>query len=232
MFTFNDKLDQVALKPAATAYQEVLPTFVQTGIGNFFGNIRDVWTAANNLLQGKGADGVTDIMRVAVNSTIGLLGLIDIGSEAGMPKHKQDFGTTLGVWGVGSGPYVVLPFFGPSTLRDTAALPLDWEGDLWQHTYPVTIRNSGTVVRVVDQRAAALDASSLIESAALDRYEFVRDGYLQRREDKIKGGDSRPPKQDDSSMNTLQPQPNAATRPVASFPAAEELHSAVKGTCQ
>jgi phospholipid-binding lipoprotein MlaA len=211
MFTFNDKLDQVALKPAATAYQKVLPSFVQTGIGNFFGNIGDAWTAVNNLLQGKVGDGVTDIMRVAVNSTIGLFGLIDIGSEAGMTKHKQDFGATLGVWGAGSGPYVVLPFFGPSTVRDTAALPVDWEGDLWHHVYPVDIRNSGMVLRVVEQRAAALDASSLVESAALDRYEFVRDGYLQRRESKIKGDDSKPPKQNDgSSMNTPQPQPDAA----------------------
>jgi phospholipid-binding lipoprotein MlaA len=106
---------------------------------------------------------------------------------------------------------VVLPFFGPSTVRDTAALPVDWEGDLWHHVYPVDIRNSGMALRVVEQRAAALDASSLVESAALDRYEFVRDGYLQRRESKIKGDDSKPPKQNDgSSMNTPQPQPDAA----------------------
>jgi phospholipid-binding lipoprotein MlaA len=211
MFTFNDKLDQYAVKPAATSYQKYLPTFVQTGVGNFFGNLGDAWTGVNNLLQGKGEDGVTDVMRFALNSTLGLLGVIDIASEAGMPRHKQDFGATLGTWGIGSGPYVVLPFLGPSTVRDTAGLPLDWTGNLWQRVYPVWTRNSGTAVRAVDQRAAGLNATNLIEDAALDRYAFVRDGYLQRRESKIKGSDSRPPKQDDArSMDAPRQPPDAA----------------------
>jgi phospholipid-binding lipoprotein MlaA len=188
MFSFNDAVDQAAVKPAAQAYSN-LPSFVQTGVGNFFGNLGDVWTAVNDLLQGKVADGVTDVMRVAVNTTFGLGGLLDIGSEAGMTKHKEDFGQTLGKWGVSPGPYLVLPVLGPSTVRDTVATPLDIAGDPWHYKRPVRWRNTGTVLHVVDQRAVLLDASNLIEAAALDRYEFVRDAYLQRRESKIHDGE-------------------------------------------
>lgn len=188
MFTFNDKVDQVALKPAAEVYSK-LPSFVQTGVNNFFGNLGDVPTALNNFLQGKMADGLSDVMRVAVNTTFGIFGLLDISSEAGLYKHKEDFGQTLGKWGVQSGPYIVLPLLGSSTLRDTAAIPVDFETDLWQYATPVPVRNSGSVVRVVDQRAALLDASDLLEDAALDRYGFVRDAYLQRRQNKVYDGE-------------------------------------------
>ena len=185
MFNFNDKVDQYALKPAATAYKRVLPSFVQTGVYNFFGNLGDVWTAVNNLLQGRVADGVSDVMRFAVNTTFGFGGLLDIGSEAGLQKHRQDFGATLGVWGVQSGPYVVLPLLGSSTLRDSAALPVDFAGDPWSYVNPDPTRYVGSALRVIDMRAGVLDASSLIEDAALDRYEFIRDAYLQRRAGKI-----------------------------------------------
>jgi phospholipid-binding lipoprotein MlaA len=189
MFSFNDAVDQAALKPAAEAYR-TLPSFIQTGVSNFFGNLGDVWTAVNDLLQGKMADGMSDIMRVAVNTTFGIGGLLDIGTEAGLTKHKEDFGQTLGKWGVISGPYVVLPLLGPSTVRDTLATPVDVSGDPWNYVRPVRVRNPGYVVRVIDQRAGLLDASTLIEEAALDRYEFVRDAYLQRRESKIRDGES------------------------------------------
>jgi phospholipid-binding lipoprotein MlaA len=185
VFDFNDKVDEVALKPAAEAYQSVTPSFVQTGVGNFFGNIGDIWTSVNNLLQGKISDGLSDVMRVMVNSTVGLAGLIDVASDAGLPKHKEDFGQTLGRWGVPTGPYVVLPVLGPSTLRDTAALPVDISGDLWTYKRPVRWRNAGVVLRVVDQRAALLNATDLLEAAALDRYEFIRDGYMQQRENSV-----------------------------------------------
>jgi phospholipid-binding lipoprotein MlaA len=189
MYTFNDKLDKVALKPAASAYQTVTPSIVQTGIGNFFGNLGDVWTAVNNLLQGKGADGMSDVMRVVINSTLGLGGLIDIGTEAGFQKHREDFGQTLGKWGVKPGPYIVLPLLGPSTLRDTVALPLDFKADLWLYADPVRVRNTGSVVRLIDKRASLLDAGNLIEDAALDPYQFVRDGYLQRRKSQVYDGE-------------------------------------------
>lgn len=192
VFKFNDKVDEVALKPAATAYKNVTPGFVQTGVSNFFGNLADVWTAANNLMQGKVGDGMSDVMRVAMNSTFGLLGFLDIASEAGLQKHKEDFGQTLGRWGVPSGPYVMLPLLGPSTVRDTVGLPLDIYADPWQYKEPVNVRTVGTVTRVVDQRAALLDASTLLEDAALDRYEFIRDGWVQRRRSQVYDGEDGP----------------------------------------
>ncbi|MGH8808983.1 MAG: MlaA family lipoprotein [Noviherbaspirillum sp.] len=187
MFDFNDTLDKAAIKPAAEAYTH-LPSFVQTGVNNFFGNLGDVWTAANNLLQGKLADGMSDVMRVAVNTTFGLVGLLDIGTEAGLTKHNEDFGQTLGKWGLKSGPYVVLPILGSSTLRDTAATPLDFAGNPLSEVRPVHWRNTGAVLRGIDQRAALLGASTLIEEAALDRYVFIRDAYLQRRQNQVYDG--------------------------------------------
>ena len=190
MFKFNDTIDQVALKPVATAYKTVTPSFVQTGVGNFFGNLADVWSAVNNLLQGKGEAGLQDVVRVSMNSTFGIFGLIDIASQAGIPKHSEDFGQTLGWYGIQPGPYVMLPLLGPSTVRDTVALPLDITGDPWRYKDPVSVRNIGTVTRVVDKRAALLDATNLMEAAALDRYEFIRDGFLQARESKVFDGDT------------------------------------------
>lgn len=192
MFEFNDAVDKAALKPAAKAYQAVLPSFVQTGIGNFFGNLGDVWTAVNNLLQGKIEAASLDVVRVVANSTLGVLGLFGIASDSGVPKHQEDFGQTLGSWGVPSGPFVVLPFFGPSTVRDTTALPADIYGYPWTYKEPTRWRNVGSVVRVVDTRAALLDASNLLEDAALDRYQFVRDAYLQRRRSQVYDGDPPP----------------------------------------
>ena len=196
MFVFNDTVDRVAVKPVATVYQKAVPQFVQTGVGNFFGNLGDVWTGVNNLLQGKFEDGLNDFMRVAVNSTFGIAGLIDISSEAGIQKHREDFGQTLGFWGVRSGPYVVLPFLGSSTLRDTLVTPLDIAGDPWSYKRPIRWRNTGTVLRGIDLRASLLGASSLVEDAAVDRYEFIRDAYLQRRQGKIDDGRISPLKED------------------------------------
>ncbi len=199
MFEFNDAVDKAALKPVAKAYQTVTPSVVQTGVGNFFGNIGDVWTGVNNLLQGKFEAAALDVVRVTANTTLGVLGLFDVASDAGVPKHEEDFGQTLGSWGVPSGPYVVLPFFGSSTLRDTAALPADIYGDLWTYKTPVHVRNAGTALRLVDRRAALLDASNLLEDAALDRYQFVRDAYLQRRLSRIYDGDPPEPQEDGDS---------------------------------
>ncbi len=188
VFGFNDTVDRTVLKPTATAYKKVTPSFVQTGVSNFFGNLSDAWSAVNNLLQGKGQAGMGDVTRVAVNSTFGIFGLLDIASEAGIPKHNEDFGQTLGVWGVPSGPFVMLPILGPSTVRDTAALPADIGGDIWKYKQPENWRNIGAAIRVVDKRAQLLDASSLLEDAALDRYEFIRDGYMQRRQSQVYDG--------------------------------------------
>jgi phospholipid-binding lipoprotein MlaA len=221
MFSFNDNLDKAAVKPAAEVYSTLLPDFVQTGIGNFFGNLGDVWTMVNNFLQGKPADGASDVMRIGVNTFFGFGGLLDIATEAGIPKHKEDFGQTLGTWGVKSGPYVVLPVFGSSTLRDALATPLDLYADPWQQKEPVRWRNTGTVVRLVDQRAAVLDAVNLVEEAALDKYEFVRDAYLQRRESKIHDGES-------SSKSSYEDDvgPTAETEPADKVVVKEEQKAA------
>ena len=240
MFTFNDKVDTYALKPVATVYRDVTPSFVQTGVGNFFGNLSDAWSGVNNLLQGKGEDGMTDITRFALNSTLGVLGLFDIASPAGLEKHKEDFGQTLGVWGLESGPYLVLPLLGPSTVRDTVALPADWAGNIWQYKDPVHVRNIGTGVNVVDTRASLLDAGSLFEDAALDRYEFLRDGYLQRRESQVfPDGNPRKPKvkQDpygddagDIGAPAAPAAPMPATPPQAAAEAAPAAAPAVAAT--
>ena len=192
MFNVNDAVDRNALKPAATAYKAVLPSFVQTGVNNFFSNLSDLWSSANNVMQGKGERGLSDFTRVLINSTFGLGGVLDLASDAGLAKHNEDFGQTLGYWGVPSGPYIMLPILGPSTLRDTAGLPVDIAADPWGYGISSRARNIGTVVRVVDQRAVLLDATNLLEEAALDRYEFIRDGYLQQRKSRVfDGEDSR-----------------------------------------
>lgn len=202
MFSFNDNIDKAVLKPAATVYDKVLPSFAKTGIGNFFGNIGDVWTAINNLLQGDVERSASDVTRVALNSTFGLLGLIDIASEANITKHNEDFGQTIGVWGGEPGPYIVLPFIGPSTIRDTIALPVDYLGYAWNHKNPKHVRNIGSAVKVLNDRAAALDALNLLEEAALDKYTFVRAAYLQKRQNDINNGRPSGPENEASSSFT------------------------------
>lgn len=187
MFNVNEAFDHTAFKPLAMLYDTVMPDFAQTMVTNFFGNINDVWYAFNNLLQGEGDKGLTDVARVMVNSLFGLGGVIDVASNLNMPKYRADFGQTLGVWGMEAGPYVVLPLIGPSTLRDTIALPAEWYGDAWSYVDNVRLRNAGLVVRAVNYRAALLDASSLVDDAALDKYEFMRDAYLQRRYKQVHG---------------------------------------------
>lgn len=212
MFDLNDKVDQAALKPAATAYKRVVPGFVQTGVNNFFGNLADAWTAVNQFLQGKPREGFSDVSRVALNSTFGLLGVLDIASEAGIPKHSEDFGQTLGTWGVPSGPYIMLPFLGASTLRDTSVVMIDRAGDPWKYKDPVYVRNIGSVTKLVDVRATYLDATNLMEEAALDRYEFVRDSFLQRRESRVNDGNdgrSKGDKEDEALPSTAESAPLA-----------------------
>lgn len=234
VFSFNDTVDTYALKPVATVYRDVTPSFVQTGVGNFFGNLGDAWTAVNNLLQGKGEAGMTDVTRFALNSTLGILGLFDIASEAGLQKHKEDFGQTLGTWGVSSGPYLMLPLLGPSTVRDTVALPADFAGNIWRYKDPVHVRNIGTGVNLIDTRASLLDATSMLEDAALDRYEFIRDGYLQRRESQIHpdgDGPSNSKKQDpaaDEGAPAAKPDaaPAAPVTPQGAAPAPAETKPA------
>jgi phospholipid-binding lipoprotein MlaA len=189
VFNFNDGLDRAVLQPVATAYDQVTPSPVKTGVRNFFGNISDVWSVVNNLLQGKLKESLETFMRVSVNSTFGFGGVIDIGTEAGLPRNRQDFGQTLGVWGFDAGPYVVLPLFGPSSVRDTAGRVVDTSADIVSISRNVPTRNSLTVLRLVDTRAQLLGATEILDQAALDKYSFARDLYLQRRASSI-GKDS------------------------------------------
>ena len=181
VFAFNESLDENVLKPVATAYSEIVPAPIRTGIDNFFGNIGDAWSAANLMLQGRFKAGVEQGMRFAVNSTIGLAGVLDIATEAGLEKNSQDFGKTLGKWGMGTGAYVVWPLFGPSSVRDSLALPLDWKAS------PGVIFDDGrkkvviTGLSLVNTRANFLRAGEMLEGIALDKYTFYRDAYLQRR---------------------------------------------------
>ena len=193
----NDEIDKYALKPAAQVYSDYVPSPMRTAVGNFFSNVSDVYSAVNNLLQGKPSRALEDTMRVAINSTLGIGGLIDIATPGGLPKYKEDFGQTLGVWGVPSGPYLVLPLFGPSSVRDTGGMLVDRLMDPTSYIYPVWARFAVSGVRVVDGRSQLLAATSLIDAAALDRYAFLRDSYMQRREYLIYDGN--PPGRDDGA---------------------------------
>lgn len=188
MFAFNDGLDTVLIKPVAKGYDAVLPAPVRTGVTNFFGNIADLFIGVNNLLQGKPDQALSDFGRVVINSTIGILGLFDVATEAGLEKHEEDFGQTFGRWGVGDGAYVVIPFFGPRTVRDTVGLVLDVKADPVANLSDVATRNSLLALRVIDNRADLLPADKVIEEAALDKYSYIRDGYLQRRRNLIHDG--------------------------------------------
>jgi len=190
MFTFNQTVDDKVLKPVATGYVNVIPDLIRTAIGNFFGNIGDVWTAVNNYLQGKPREGTSDVARVVLNSTFGIVGLIDVATPAGLVQHEEDFGQTLGVWGVKSGPYLVLPILGASTVRDGLARPVDLYVDPINQIDTIRVRNSARALRLVDDRAALLDSTRMMEDAALDPYLFVRDAYLQRRESRVRDGKS------------------------------------------
>lgn len=181
MTNFNDQVDAMVLKPVATAYREVTPAPVRTGVSNFFANIGDVWSFVNNVLQLRAEAAGSSFMRVNVNTIFGLGGLLDVASELGIERYKQDFGLTLGRWGIGTGPYLVLPILGPSTLRDTLALPVDMKGNVVSHVDPVSARNSLYALRAVDVRANLLRAGSVLDSAALDKYSFTRDVFLQVR---------------------------------------------------
>jgi len=192
VFQFNDGLDNVVLKPAGEVYRAVVPDLLRTGVTNFFSNIEDLWIGVNNLLQGKVEDGLTDFMRVAVNTFFGFT-VIDIASDAGMAKHNEDFGQTLGRWGVGSGPYLVLPILGSSTFRDGAGLLLDFKADPVANFGYVPTRNTLYSARVISDRANLLDASRALEEAALDKYGFTRDSYLQRRRSLVYDGN--PPRE-------------------------------------
>lgn len=221
MFRFNDGFDQAIAKPVAEGYKQVVPSFARTGVTNFFSNLEDLWIAVNDLLQGKPRKGLDGWTRVFLNSTIGIFGLYDIASEVGLDKQNEDFGQTLGSWGVGSGPYIVLPFLGPSTLRDALSYGLvDVHADFVSQYRKIPTRNTLYVTRAISYRANLLDASRVVEEAALDKYTFTRDAYLQRRQSLVYDGN--PPRDtsaavdaDDDGNATASAETSASLAPDA-----------------
>lgn len=212
VFEFNDGVDKVVLKPVATAYQDVVPSMVRTGVGNFFGNMADAWSLVNNVLQAKPEAALSSFWRVAINTTMGLGGVLDPATEMRLEKQREDFGQTLGYWGVPAGPYVVLPFLGSFTLRDAAALPVDWYG------YPLSQMNDKgwmyglTALGIVDVRARFLEAGDLLDAAALDPYTLRREAHLQRRVHRVDDDSSATPEE----RYDLDPPPTAPFAPGSS----------------
>lgn len=199
IYTFNDGLDTVLVKPLAEVYKGVIPPVARTGVSNVFANMYDVVVALNNLLQGKFSQALSDTGRVVINTTAGLFGLFDIASVAGLEKHDEDLGQTLGYWGVGNGAYLVLPLLGPSTLRDAVGRFVDVYTNPETYIKPTSTRNAVWGLNVVSRRSELLDASRLLGIAALDDYAFVRDAYLQRRRNLIYDGN--PPREKFDSVD-------------------------------
>jgi phospholipid-binding lipoprotein MlaA len=197
VFGFNDALDRNLLEPLARGYQAVVPDLVRQGVSNFFANFADGWSAINQALQGKGEAATTMTMRVVTNSFFGIGGVFDVASDLGMERQSEDFGQTLGRWGVPAGPYFVWPVLGPSTIRDSFGRPLDMA---WSPSIAVEHGDTAlalTMLNLVDTRASLLSASKMLDGIALDRYTFVRDAYLARRRNQVYDGN--PPEEPESS---------------------------------
>lgn len=187
-FAFNEQLDAAVLKPVATGYMKVVPAFAREGVNNFFDNLEDVGTGLNNFLQGKPKEGTSDLGRFVVNSVIGVFGLWDLASPLGLEKHYEDFGQTLGVWGVNTGPYLVIPLLGPSTARDAPAKAVD---PSWYYSTAIdnnTIYWSLWGLDKVRIRANLFQSEKVLDEAALDKYTFIRDAWLQRRRSMVFDG--------------------------------------------
>ncbi|OIQ67978.1 putative phospholipid-binding lipoprotein MlaA precursor [mine drainage metagenome] len=203
VYKFNDAVDRAVLRPVSTAYRDVVPSPVRTGVSNFFNNLQDAWSFVNNSLQFKGVAAGNSLVRFSVNTVFGLGGVLDIATEMQIDRSTQDFGETLGHWGVGAGPYLMLPLLGPSTLRDTAAMPIDMQGNAVSHISDVPTRNAATTLNLLNKRARLLDATKMLDQVALDPYTFTRDAFLQRRQNAVYDGnppdEAMPPAPDDNA---------------------------------
>ncbi len=202
VYQFNDAVDKALIKPAATGYNIAMPSLGKTMVSNFFSNLDDVIVAINDLLQFKVVRAASDSGRILVNSTIGIYGLVDVASKVGLEKHNEDFGQTLGYWGIGSGPYLVIPLLGPSTVRDGAGLYADIRSGMLGRFKPVDTRNQLYVTNLINKRAGLLNQEKVLDEAMIDQYSFIRDAYLQRRRSLIYDGS--PPREkfdEDESAN-------------------------------
>ena len=204
VYTFNDGFDRHIGRPVAQAYRDYTPNTVQTGVNNFFNNLNDVVVFANDLLQFKFEQAAQDFSRLAFNTTVGLLGLIDVSTPMGLPKHNEDFGQTMATWGVGNGPYLVLPFLGPSTVRDASGMVADWEVQPVSSISDNTTRWSLIILYAIDTRASLLEATKLMEKSGIDPYVFMRNAYYQHRESLIYDGNPPKPKIAPPSKSDLE----------------------------
>jgi len=223
VFGFNDSLDRAVVKPVATAYHDTLPHWLRSGIGNFFNNLEDVWSGVNNALQLRGRDTADSFGRFAINTTFGLGGVLDVATEMNMERHPSNFGLTLGRWGAGPGPFVVIPFLGASTLRDTLALSLDVKGNLVNQVSDVPTRYALTVLKLIDTRATYLKAGDVVDGAALDKYSFTRDAFLQVRRNQVYDGN--PPDEEDTTDAAPEAAAPASAASAASAPAPAQAPS-------
>lgn len=219
IYKFNDSVDKAVIKPVAQGYKAVMPTAGRVMVSNFFSNLDDVGVTANDLLQLKLVQGFSDGMRFFVNSTVGVLGLIDVASIGGLKKHDEDFGLTLGKWGVSNGPYLVLPILGPSTLRDSVGLYVDGYPSPIYQLKDMRTRNQAYTTRGINRRAELLDQEKVLNEAMIDPYEFIRDTYLLHRQSQVYEGN--PPRQryeEEESDDTAQPQPSPTTNTPSTTP--------------
>jgi phospholipid-binding lipoprotein MlaA len=214
VYQFNEGFDQAIMEPVARGYQAVLPQFVRSSVSNFFSNINDVLVALNNVLQGKFIAAYSDVGRIAINSTLGVVGLFDIASAAGIEKNNEDFGQTLGYWGVAEGPFIMLPFFGPSNGRDLVGRIGDYFTDPVTYVDPTRVRNQMRAARIVNRRAELLETTAILDVAALDPYTFLRDAYTQRRRNLIHDG-AAPLDLDLLDLDPPVVKPDPATKPPA-----------------
>ncbi len=204
VFAFNDGVDQMVIKPIAKTYKTIVPSPIDNGVTNFFSNIDDIVVVVNDLFQLKFKQAASDTGRLLINSTVGLLGFIDVATDIGLPKHDEDFGQTLGYWGVNSGPYIVLPILGPSSARDAVGVGTDllFDPTFYYAASPTTEAGqailAGGAVRGVDKRADLLGLEKVLQTAALDKYAYFRDAYLARREYLVYDGD--PPQTDEEGL--------------------------------
>ncbi len=199
VFQFNDAMDQAVVKPVATVYRDVVPAWTRKGIGNFFNNLEDAWSVVNNALQGRAQETGDSLARVMVNTTLGLGGVLDLATSLNLERHNANFGLTLGRWGLTPGPYVVLPVLGPATMREVIGLPMDWKGSPISRVPDQSASYGLKALSLVDLRVMYLGADDVLAGAALDKYSFTRDSYLQRQRNIFYDGN--PPDEEEEPVN-------------------------------
>jgi phospholipid-binding lipoprotein MlaA len=200
VYTFNDTIDRAAVKPIAQAYVKAVPNPIRAGVSNILSNLNDISVALNNILQGKLKNAFSDLGRFTINTTVGLFGIFDVASTTGLDKNDEDFGQTLGYWGIGDGPYIVLPFFGPSNLRDSVSRFVDIKTSATNLMLEPKDRNILFSFNIIHRRSQLLNASNILSIAAIDEYEFVRDAYFQKRLNQIYDGNPPRIKDDETTI--------------------------------